>query len=334
VIKSSEVRRRLAKDGNLVCFEMEAAGLMNFFKCIVIRGICDYADVYKHKKWQPYAASVAAAYAKKLLSIIHAGAVRVIEPVRSECCILLSLLYRYGSFGIYPGASDRHDFVSSPGGGLLSFLIYHVAFIKSTAKQSIAYNLGLNLLDAPEISDDLFLGRDPDFQKMEKILLPRHDAEDLSRKVLILGGMGGIGKTQLAIMYAKRFRFSYSSILWLNAKDEVALQRSLHSLAARVITPEAASKLEPDQLWIYMVNWLSELDNNQWLLIFDNYDDPDQYNITKYYPSVAHGSIIVTTRQPRRVNGRQIFVESLKSMEDGLQILESRSGREGTKSGK
>jgi nucleoside phosphorylase len=86
VIKTSEERRRLAKDGNLICFEMEAAGLMNFFKCIVIRGICDYADAHKHKKWQPYAASVAAAYAKKLLSIISAGAAENMETIRSEYC--------------------------------------------------------------------------------------------------------------------------------------------------------------------------------------------------------------------------------------------------------
>jgi hypothetical protein len=146
--------------------------------------------------------------------------------------------------------------------------------------------------------------------------------------------MGGIGKTQLAIMYAKRFRSCYSSIFWLNAKDEAALQSSLYSLAKRVIAPEAVSKLERAQLWIHVSNWLSELDNNRWLLIFDNYDDPDQYHITKYYPSVAHGSIIITTRQPLRVNGEHVFLESLKSIEDGLQILATRSGREGTKSGK
>jgi hypothetical protein len=154
-------------------------------------------------------------------------------------------------------------------------------FKKGIANQLIEYNLGLNLFDAPEINDDLFVGREPDLQKIEKILQPKHDTEDLTRKVVIFGGMGGIGKTQLAIMYAKLFRFSYTSIIWLNAKDKAALQRSLYSLATRVITPEAASKLEPDQLWIYMSNWLSEPENNRWLLIFDNYNDPDQYHITK-----------------------------------------------------
>ena len=43
---------------------------MDSFPCLVIRGICDYADSHKNKLWQPYAAATAAAYAKELLSII------------------------------------------------------------------------------------------------------------------------------------------------------------------------------------------------------------------------------------------------------------------------
>ncbi|KAF2158558.1 hypothetical protein M409DRAFT_38178, partial [Zasmidium cellare ATCC 36951] len=50
-----------------ICFEMEAAGLMNTFPCLVIRGLCDYADELKNDVWQKYAALVAAAYAKDLL---------------------------------------------------------------------------------------------------------------------------------------------------------------------------------------------------------------------------------------------------------------------------
>jgi nucleoside phosphorylase len=84
VIKSAEERNALAQDGDLICFEMEAAGLMNLFKCIVIRGICDYADIHKHKKWQPYAAAVAAAYAKKLLSTIGVGQVEKMVPIQSK----------------------------------------------------------------------------------------------------------------------------------------------------------------------------------------------------------------------------------------------------------
>ncbi|RYO95808.1 hypothetical protein DL765_011770 [Monosporascus sp. GIB2] len=54
----------------ILCVEMEAAGLMNSMPCLVIRGICDYADSHKNKQWQPYAAATAAAYAKELLSVI------------------------------------------------------------------------------------------------------------------------------------------------------------------------------------------------------------------------------------------------------------------------
>ncbi|THC91604.1 hypothetical protein EYZ11_008926 [Aspergillus tanneri] len=53
-----------------ICFEMEAAGLMNNFPCIVIRGICDYADSHKSDRWQRYAAATAAAYAKDLLAFV------------------------------------------------------------------------------------------------------------------------------------------------------------------------------------------------------------------------------------------------------------------------
>jgi nucleoside phosphorylase len=53
-----------------ICFEMEAAGLMNSFPCLVIRGICDYADSHKNDRWQRYAAATAAAYAKEFLGVV------------------------------------------------------------------------------------------------------------------------------------------------------------------------------------------------------------------------------------------------------------------------
>lgn len=71
VIKDGITRERLKKDLNIICLEMEAAGLMDAFPCLVIRGICDYADSHKNKLWQPYAAAVAAAYVKELLSTMQ-----------------------------------------------------------------------------------------------------------------------------------------------------------------------------------------------------------------------------------------------------------------------
>src|ERR1700761_3057067 len=71
VMRYGKERDSVSKElGGVICFEMEAAGLMNTFPCLVIRGICDYADSHKNKTWQPYAAVVAAACTKELLSVI------------------------------------------------------------------------------------------------------------------------------------------------------------------------------------------------------------------------------------------------------------------------
>ena len=68
LMKDAMVRDRLAAEKDVLCFEMEAAGLMNHFPCLVIRGICDYSDSHKSKEWQGYSAMAAAAYVKDLLS--------------------------------------------------------------------------------------------------------------------------------------------------------------------------------------------------------------------------------------------------------------------------
>jgi nucleoside phosphorylase len=67
LMKDALIRDRLTVEKDVLCFEMEAAGLMNHFPCLVIRGICDYSDTHKNKEWQGYAAMAAAAYAKDLL---------------------------------------------------------------------------------------------------------------------------------------------------------------------------------------------------------------------------------------------------------------------------
>lgn len=59
----------MAQELDVICFKMEAAGLVDHVPCLVVRGICDYADTHKSKEWQKYAAATAAAYAKELLLI-------------------------------------------------------------------------------------------------------------------------------------------------------------------------------------------------------------------------------------------------------------------------
>ncbi|KAL7931911.1 ankyrin repeat-containing domain protein [Trichoderma chlorosporum] len=84
VIKDAKFRDNLNKSlgGNILCVEMEAAGLMNDFPCLVIRGICDYADSQKNKAWQEHAAAVAAAFAKELLSVVPAQEVEQMPTIK------------------------------------------------------------------------------------------------------------------------------------------------------------------------------------------------------------------------------------------------------------
>jgi nucleoside phosphorylase len=81
--KDSVARDEWRDNVGVMCFEMEAAGLMDNFPCLVIRGICDYADSHKNDLWQPYAAATAAAYAKNLLYVMDGGEVESISPAGS-----------------------------------------------------------------------------------------------------------------------------------------------------------------------------------------------------------------------------------------------------------
>jgi nucleoside phosphorylase len=76
-IKDAATRDQLRQElgGDVLCFEVEAVGLMDTFPCVVIRGICDYADYRKNDLWQGYAAASAAACAKELLGIMQSSRV-------------------------------------------------------------------------------------------------------------------------------------------------------------------------------------------------------------------------------------------------------------------
>ncbi|GKU10148.1 unnamed protein product, partial [Fusarium langsethiae] len=78
VMKDSASRDEIARELDVICFEMEAAGLMDIMPCLPIRGICDYSDSHKAKEWQRYAAATAAAYAYEFLGV-WGGDVQSIE---------------------------------------------------------------------------------------------------------------------------------------------------------------------------------------------------------------------------------------------------------------
>ncbi|KAE8417808.1 hypothetical protein BDV36DRAFT_283421 [Aspergillus pseudocaelatus] len=96
VIKDATLRDKLDSEfgSHVLCVEMEAAGLMNNFPCIVIRGICDYADSHKNKEWQEYAATVAAAFTKELLEYVQPSDVDEERPVKEYLGQILDTVSR------------------------------------------------------------------------------------------------------------------------------------------------------------------------------------------------------------------------------------------------
>jgi len=125
VVKDSRLRDKLGQELGEYCVEMEAAGLMNNFPCLVIRGICDYADSHKNKEWQGYAAAVAAAYTKELLSVVPRSLVANDSPVATNHSLSLRSLEDFMYAAHPPGMrkpmfigicipNSRQDLWSSP----------------------------------------------------------------------------------------------------------------------------------------------------------------------------------------------------------------------------
>ena len=191
------------------------------------------------------------------------------------------------------------------------------------------YDFGIRLGHAPQIDED------GELEQLRRLAL-----QPGRRNVVSLSGLGGMGKTQLSMRLIERSGSEYSSVWWLNAKDENTLMAGLAALGSEVTTSSATSSLadahEEERLVQQARQWLSERGNNQWLMVYDNYDDPrlpgmdssTGYDIRNYFLSRAQGSILITTRSPRLLFAKQLQLKKLEKIEQSLAILSTGSGRE------
>lgn len=207
-----------------------------------------------------------------------------------------------------------------------------IVTVKQKQDLSFRGSAGVCLGQAPYIDPNLFIGRESELDQMTEILKPGGKSREHRR--LVLGGKGGTGKTQLVVAYANRHRDDYKSVFWLNATSEATVKDSIRSMAEQLFDVQKPGLLEGEQIVSHVHRWLSDQNNTQWLLIFDNYDDPDQFDIQKYYPFASHGAIVVTTRRPDLVAGREVRIEPLKNVEESIKILETRSQQKDAKTGK
>ncbi|KAJ5458800.1 hypothetical protein N7530_010744 [Penicillium desertorum] len=228
---------------------------------------------------------------------------------------------QHGSGNLYAVNGDGRQYI----GETQNFVV------KEKEDFSFREPIGLCLSQAPYIAPELFVGRGSELDKIAEILHPNHWLQ--KKQLLVLGGMGGIGKTRLAIAYAQSRSRSYSSVFWLNAASEAALKDSFQSIASLIFDIQDPRLLESKDIIGRVHKWLTHSENTKWLLLFDNYDDPDQFDISDYYPhTTSHGTILVTSRCPDRVGGKTLHIKELQQIEESLKVLQTRSERENVQS--
>lgn len=210
--------------------------------------------------------------------------------------------------------------------------IQHIARINAEETFSVSFSLS-------EVSEtEYFVARQEELTEIHSTL-----SGDGSRRTVVLHGLGGIGKTQLAVAYAKHHRTDYSAIFWLNSKDEDSLKQSFASVARRILqehplaSPLSAvdEKGDLDEVVVAVKRWLSLPKNTRWLIVYDNYDNPKlpgnadrtAVDVRQFLPEAYQGSIIITTRSSQVKIGHRIRVGKLEDVHDSLEILSHASGR-------
>ncbi|APA15328.1 hypothetical protein sscle_14g100980 [Sclerotinia sclerotiorum 1980 UF-70] len=195
----------------------------------------------------------------------------------------------------------------------------------------------LNLASFPEATQ--LVAREKELSEMHELL------QDHSiRSCVILHGLGGMGKTQLATTYAGRHKEKYTAIFWLNENDEDSLKLSFRDIAQQVLRHHPSTSIlssidqdkDLDQIISEVKGWLDSPQNTKWLMIYDNFDNPKRsdnpdnsaVDIRQFLPHSDHGSIIITTRSSQVKQGIRIHVQKL-DVREGLEIVSNMSGRKG-----
>ena len=159
------------------------------------------------------------------------------------------------------------------------------------------------------------MDRPREMAKLEEALLPKQKQSN-RQSIYVLRGLGGIGKTQLAVEFARRHHRQFSAVFWLDGRSEDSLRRSIASCASRIPkgqiseasrTYAAGGSTDVDAVVGDVMGWLARPDNTTWLLIFDNVDreysaqggDPNAYDVRQYLSGVDWGSVLITTRLAR-----------------------------------
>jgi len=189
-----------------------------------------------------------------------------------------------------------------------------------------------------------FVGRDKEMARIAKVLLPSLTSQ-MRRKVFIIHGLGGVGKTQLSVEYARNYHENYSAVLWIDGSTKERVRRSIADLASQLPQHQLSEKSreylqnkssDVDEIVEGVLNWLSRPSNDQWLLVFDNVDReytvpskaPEAFDVKDYFPTAEQGSILITSRLASlwELGAEDMKLRPVDELQ-GKSILENSTGR-------
>jgi hypothetical protein len=146
---------------------------------------------------------------------------------------------------------------------------------------------------------DTFYGRGNELLVMANALDPITPGQ----KGIVLCGIGGSGKTQLALRYIKQYQQLYTAVIWINASTAEHTIQSFAETADMVSSNWLFRDLPLTYLgscnWRKVISRMRSTRYTRWLLVIDGIDDLNQDNFKQYIPSCQFGSIIVTSTQSR-----------------------------------
>ncbi|KAL9039971.1 MAG: hypothetical protein Q9180_002204 [Flavoplaca navasiana] len=163
-----------------------------------------------------------------------------------------------------------------------------------------------------------FVGREAQLEEIAKCLT---DPSSQQPRVLLLHALGGQGKSQMVLKYCQRWRTDYRGVFWVNASSRSLAIESYHRIS-RALTGLAQAHGENGEQVIETVKAELEDWHEPWLLIFDNYDTPNDYrDIRQFFPQGEHGHVIITSRR-RDLDRLGATVElGAMSPEEGVNLL-------------
>ncbi|OCK89205.1 purine and uridine phosphorylase [Cenococcum geophilum 1.58] len=326
VIKCGEIRDAISERNGVIAFEMEGAGVWDNVPCVVIKGVCDYADCHKNKKWQNYAAATAAACMKAFLEIWTP----TVNPERNEQRGFMAKLVLFFCL-------------------MTVLLIIQTAYHKWDSWLPVTQNLREEGLDATQISSTEsywtvpfgrnkdFVGRGSELVRLVEELRPGLPEDDCQRIALV--GLGGVGKTQIALEASFRIREQCPdcSVFWVPATDTTSFEGAYRDIGRKL----QVEGIEGDKADVKLLvkAALSQERAGKWLLVVDNADDMELlygeakatngHNTTalaRYLPFNRKGSILFTTRNRKaavKLAGKNLVSVDAMSRPDALKLLET-----------